>query len=86
MLDVKIYNLIKELDFRLMNPLKARAYTWGSLSVYNDYVSSRFEFYSSKYDLLHWFEFWTEQKRLGNPFQDEEIFKEIEETGWKSKK
>jgi hypothetical protein len=77
MLDVKIFNLVKELDFRLMSPLKARAYTWGSLSVYSDYVSNRFESYSSKYDLLHWLTFWTERERLGNPFQDEVLFKEI---------
>lgn len=78
MLDLKIFNLVKEIDFRLMSPLKARAYSWGSLAVYNSYVSNRFEFYSSKYDLLHWLSFWTEEGRLGNPFQDDDYFMKVE--------
>ena len=70
MLDSKIFNLIKEQDFMLMGALDLRAYEWGSLNTYREDVKSRMQNYTSKYDLLGWFGYWTEKERLMSPFKN----------------
>jgi SAM-dependent methyltransferase len=67
-LDPYVFRLIQEKDFGLMPALSLRSYSWASLAVYDQVVRDRMKHYRSKYDLLGWFKFWTEQHRLASPF------------------
>lgn len=86
MLDVNIYNNIRERDFLAMPGLDLRPYTWGSTAVYNDEVKARLMKYHSKYDLLHWMSYWTEQRRLMSPFTGIEEFEKLKEKSFKAHK
>jgi len=72
MLDQSVFNLIKDQDLLMQPPLRLRPYVWGSLDVYQDGVKDRMSKYLSKYDLLHWMTFWTEEERLASPFVGDE--------------
>ncbi|KLN58954.1 hypothetical protein WH96_20235 [Kiloniella spongiae] len=77
MLDASIFQLIKEQDFISRSALELRPYAWGSLDVYEDAVQKRMSRYHSKYDLLHWLTFWTEQERLVSPFTGNKEYEEL---------
>ena len=63
----------------MMGALRQRAYSWGSTAVYDDSVKRSLVDYGSKFDLLGWFNYWTEEWKLGSPYADEEGFKELQE-------
>ena len=77
MLDVNIYNNIRERDFLAMPGLDLRPYTWGSTAVYNDDVKLRLMKYHTKYDLLHWMSYWTEKRKLMSPYSGIDEFEKL---------
>ena len=77
MLDLNVIRKIKDLDFLLMPALEIRKYEWASLKVYNEYVNSRMNEYSTKYDLINWLQFWTEEWRLSSPFESNTLYKKL---------
>lgn len=49
------------------------------MAVYDEYVRARMSKYHSKYDLLHWLSFWTEEARLGSPFSGISEYENLKE-------
>ena len=80
MLDLNTYRFVQEHDFLLLPALELRKYEWASLEVYTDLVRSRLSHYRSKYDLLGWFKFWTEDWRLVSPFAGKDNYEQLKET------
>lgn len=79
MLDIEIYRNVRDHDFLLLPALDIRKYAWGSTKVYKGLVRSRMLNYSSKFDLLNWFKFWTEKWRLVSPFEGEKKYEEFKQ-------
>lgn len=79
MIDQKAFHWVKDRDFAMMGALRQRAYSWGSTAVYDDSVKRSLVEYGSKFDLLGWFNYWTEDWKLGSPYAGEERYEELKQ-------
>lgn len=77
MIDQKVYHWVRNRDFAMMGALRQRAYSWGSTAVYDDDVKRSLVDYGSKFDLLGWLNYWTEDWKLSSPYEGEELYEEL---------